>query len=191
MTCIYRALGTVSLLASFALGGAAFAQSHSMSRAETVTQSVTVQSVDAATRHMVIKRPSGELVSVKVPTEVRNFGQLRPGDSITATYSRETEIAILPPGKAPPKDTAAVVTAHATEGQMPAGIAATRIVVTGAVLGIDQQTHRMKVVSPKGGAVHEFSVDDPQGREMMRKVKVGDKITAEIHEAMLISANRN
>jgi hypothetical protein len=182
-------IGAAGLLAGAALAGAAVAQtSHGVSRAETVSESVTVQSVDTATRHLVVKRPSGELVSLKVPAEARNLGRLKPGDSITTSYYREVEIALLPPGKAPPQDAATVVTGRAQEGQMPAGLVASRIVVTGAVVGLDHKTHVLKIVSPSGGEVHEFTVVDPQGLKMMSKLKVGDKITAYVDEALLISA---
>ena len=192
MSCTNQALGTAAgLLASLALAAAALAQpSHSVNRVESISESVTVQSVDPATRHLVVKRPSGELMSLKVPSEVTNFKQLKPGDAITARYYRETEIALLPPGKAPPKDSATLVTGRAPEGSMPAGVAASRIVVTGAVLGIDLKTHVLKVVSPQGGEVHEFTVKDPQGQKMMSKLKVGDKITAYVNESLLIEASR-
>lgn len=192
MTCTIRAFGPAAagLAASLALAtGAAAQSSPKLSRVERLSESVTVQSVDPATRHLLVKRPSGEVISLKVPPEVRNFGQLKPGDSITASYYRETEIALLPPGAAPPKDEAAVVAAHAPQGAMPAGVAASRIVVTGAVLGVDPVRHMLKVVSPSGGAVHEFSVQDAQGRKMLSKLKVGDKITAYVNESLLISAS--
>jgi hypothetical protein len=195
MTSTHQAFGTAAagLLASFALatGASAAAQaSHSISRTDSVQESVTVASLDPATRHLVVKRPSGELVSMKVPPEVRNFSQLKPGDHIVTTYSREIEIALLPPGHAPPKETATVVAAHAPEGEMPAAAAASRIVVTGAILAIDPKTHVVKMVNPKGGEVHEFTVVDPQGQKMMGKLKVGDKITAHVNESLLISATR-
>lgn len=192
MTCTNRALGAAAgLVAGLALATTALAQStHSVSRVESVSESVTVQSVDLATRHLVVKRPSGELESLKVPPEVTNFKQLKPGDAINAHYYRETELALVPPGKAPPKDSAAVISARAPEGSMPAGAAASHIVVTGAILGIDHQKHRLKVVNPKGGEVHEFTVEDPQGQKLMSKLKVGDKVTAYITEGVLIEAKR-
>ena len=185
------AAAVAGMIASLALAVAARAQpSPSVSRAETISESVTVQSIDAVTRHLTVKRPSGELVSIKVPPEVKNFGQLKPGDAITASYYRETEISLLPPGSPPPKDLAAVVAGHAPEGAMPAGVAASRIVVTGAVLGVDKDRNLLKVVSPSGGEVHEFAVVDPQGQKMLKQLKVGDRITAYVNESLLISASR-
>jgi hypothetical protein len=57
------------------------------------------------------------------------------------------------------------------------------------VLGVDPKTHVLKIVSPSGGEVHEFTVVDPQGQKLMSKLKVGDKITAYINESLLISAS--
>jgi len=163
----------------------------SVSQVQKVSESVTVQSVDLATRHLVVRRASGEFASLKVPPEVRNLANLKAGDTITASYYRETEIALAPADQPLPKDAAAIVSAHAPVGEMPAGFAASRIVVTGAILGIDQANHVLKVVNPKGGEVHEFTVDDPQGRRLMSQLKVGDKVTATIDESLLISAARS
>jgi hypothetical protein len=185
-------LAAAAFAVALALGGAAQAEAQAKPKAtasdvERMSETVTVQSVDTATRHLVVKRPSGETVSLKAPAEVRNFEKLKPGDTISATYYREVVLALSAPNAKLPENTATLLTARAAKGEMPGGVAATRIVVSGAVLGVDRTNHVLKVVNPEGGEVHEISVVDPQARQMMDQMKVGDRITAYVNESLLIS----
>lgn len=151
------------------------------------SEKVTVVSVDLATRHLVVRKAGGETASLKVPPEVRNLANLKPGDTITATYYLATEFAISPPNQPLPADTETILAARAKQGELPAAVIANRLVVTGAVLAIDTQAHTLKVVSPQGGEVHTFAVVSPEGRRVMGELKPGDKITAYITEGLLIS----
>jgi hypothetical protein len=151
------------------------------------TATVTVKSVDPATRHVVVTTAAGETFTLKAPQAMRNFDRLKVGDKITATYALETEFAISPPNGQLPPDTETTIAARAAKGEVPAAVVANHIVVTGAVLGINMANHTVKVVNPKGGEVHTISVSTAAGRKAMAKLKVGDYVTAYITEALLIS----
>lgn len=194
--------GACAILAAVGLAAAAHAQAPasavststtptSLSNVRQVSEKVTVVSVDPASRHLVVRKSSGETASLKVPAEVRNFENLKPGDTISATYTLETEYALSPPNKPLPKDTQTVVAARAARGELPAGAIANHLVVTGAVLGVDMQDHTLRVVSPQGGEVHTVAVQSPEGRRLMAQLKPGDKITAYVTESMLIAAERS
>jgi hypothetical protein len=161
----------------------------SVSRAEAVTALVTIKSVDHATRHLVVTGPSGEEVAIKVPPDIRNFDQLKPGDKINATYTIEVEIALSPPNAPLSKDSITRVETRSTKGAMPGGSVANHIIVTGAVVGIDNVHHTLKLVSPQGGEVHTVLVTDPEGLKAMAHLKVGDKITAYVTESLLIATH--
>jgi hypothetical protein len=168
-------------------------KSHSAERissAHKVSATLTVASVDVATRHVVLKRSTGEEVTLHVSDEVRNLGALKPGDKIHATYYGEIELALAPPGQPLPADTQRVVSSRAKEGDLPGGVIANHMVVTGAVVGVDNTKHLVKLVNAQGGEVHEFDVTSPEGRAMLERLKPGDKITAYITEGLLISAER-
>jgi Cu/Ag efflux protein CusF len=152
--------------------------------------SVTVLAVDAASRHLLVKGPDDKPFTLKVGPEVRAFTAIKPGDKIAATYYRETAYAISEPGQPLPKDTETTLAGRAAKGEAPAALIANHIVVTGAVLAIDPQAGKVKVVSPKGGEVHDFDVVTPEGRQLMAKLKVGDKITAYVTEAVVISLDK-
>jgi hypothetical protein len=157
-----------------------------VSRSHAATSVVTVQAVDVATRHLTIANAKGETQTVKVPADYKRLADLKPGDKIRATYTVETEVSLLPPGAKPPEDQAGLVGARTVSGGPPKAGAASQITFTGAVLAIDMTRHILKVVSPKGGEVHEFEVIHEDGRKAMSKLKVGDKITASVTESLLL-----
>lgn len=188
-----RGAATIAIAAAIGLAApcAAFAQpAGGLTQQRQATEKVTVVSIDRATRHMVVRKASGETASLKVPPDVRNFDNLQPGDTISATYSLETEFALSPPNQPMPKDTQTLIAARAGKGELPAAVVANHLTVTGAVLAVDMQAHTLRVVSPQGGMVHTVAVESPEGRRLMGKLKPGDKITAYVTESLLISASR-
>jgi len=151
------------------------------------TVTATVVSVDPATRHVVVDH-AGQHFTLKAPPEMRNFEQLQPGHKVTATYAVETAFALSPPNGPLPPDTETMIATRAAKGELPAAVVTNHIVVTGAILGIDQANHTLKMVSPRGGEVHDIAVRTAAGRAALPKLKVGDKITAYITEGMLLAA---
>lgn len=156
-------------------------------RLEITTATATIKSIDPTTRHLVLTNSSGKDFTLKAPKAMHNFGALKVGDKVTASYSASIEYALSPGNKLPP-DTQTVIAGRAAKGELPAGVVANHIVVTGAVLGIDMAKHTLKVVSPQGGEVHIIAVKEAAGRAAMAKLKVGDYITAYITEGLLLSA---
>ncbi len=161
----------------------------SVTRSESVSGKVTIESIDPATRRVVVTNSAGEDTSMKVPPEVRNFGQLKAGDTINATYTLEAEFVLSPPNTRLPPDTDTLITARAAKGELPAGAVANHIVVTGAVVGIDTAKHTLKIVSPQGGEVHNVKVTSADGLKALGQVKVGDTITAYLTESLLLVAD--
>ena len=185
----------IAVMAAIFLMGAApqgaFAQTAKadISAVESVTDQVTIKSIDPATRRIVVLNDAGEAVSMTAPDEIRNFDQLKVGDKITATYTLKTEFVLSAPNTPLPPDAQTLVAARAGQGERPSGVVANQIVVTGAVVGIDAAKHRLKIVSPQGGEVHDVQVTSAEGLKAFDKVKVGDKITAYVSESLMLAAN--
>jgi hypothetical protein len=161
----------------------------SVGNVETATGSVTIKSIDRENRRMVVTDESGESFSLKVPAEVQSFDQLKPGDTIKASYTLETEYVLSAPNAALPADSETRIAARAAKGELPAGVVANHIIVTGAVVGVDRTRNTLKLVSPQGGEVYTIAVRSADGLKAMDKVKVGDKITAYVTESMVIAVN--
>jgi hypothetical protein len=159
------------------------------SSSETETATVTVKAIDLASRQLVVANSAGEVFSMKVPPAVHNLDNVIVGDKIHARYTVETAFVISTPNTALPPDTSATVAARAAKGELPAGVVANGLVVSGSVLAIDMANHTLKLVSPKGGEVHTIAVRRPDRQRAMARLKVGDTITAYITESLLISVH--
>jgi hypothetical protein len=155
----------------------------------TTTKTVTVKSVDAATRHIVITDAAGEVSTLKAPAAVRNFSQIKPGDKIKATYTIETEYVLSSPNSPLPANSETTIAARAAKGEVPAAVVANHMVVTGNVLGIDLAAHTIKIVNKDGGQVHTIYVRNAERQKLLPKVKVGDTISAYVTEGLLITVN--
>jgi hypothetical protein len=189
---IRRTAAATAVLVALGLTAAAPAalaqDKEAMGSTEKVTAKVTIKSINPGTRHITVSTASGDTFSLKVPPEVHNFSTLKVGDTIHATYTREVEYVLSRNAPLPP-DAEAAVAARAAKGELPAGVVANHIVVTGAVIGIDLANHTLKIVSPQGGEVYNVSVKSKAGRAAMAQMKNGDKITAYVTESMMISAS--
>jgi hypothetical protein len=93
------------------------------------------------------------------------------------------------PNKPLPADSQTLLAKRAAESAPPGGVIANHIVVSGAVLGVDTVNHTLKLASPKGGEVHTIAIKRPEGRAALAKLKPGDRITAYVTEAVLITAD--
>lgn len=184
------ACGLVVALSCFALAPTALAQNKAtVSKSESVSAKVTVKSIDRASRHVVVTDDKGESFSIKAPPEARNFDNLKPGDTVTVSYTLATEYVLSAPNTDLPPDAVAAIEARTAKGERPGGLVANRIVVTGAVVAIDRPKHTFKLVSPQGGAVHTVVVKTVEGARAMAKMKVGDTVTAYVTESLLLSVD--
>ena len=154
---------------------------------QSATKTVTVKSVDAATRHLEVTDASGDTYTLKAPAAVRNFDQIKPGDKIKAHYVIETEYILSSPNTPLPANSETTIAARAAKGEIPAGVVANHLVVTGNVLGVDAAAHTIKIVNRNGGQVHTIYVRNAERQKLLGHVKVGDTITAYVSEALLLT----
>ena len=155
-----------------------------------LSATVTVESVDLATRKVTVRKEDGQSTSFIAPEEVRNLPQLKAGDTLEATYLVATEFTQAKRGQKTLENELVQVEARAAEGQMPAAGVVNKLVVTGAVVGVDTANSILKLVNLDGGQVHSFPVESAEGKEMLAKLKPGDRLTAEITESLVIGATR-
>lgn len=152
---------------------------------ETVVMTATVQSIDYAKRTVTLVGPEGATKTMKVGREVRNFAQIQPGDTLLVHFREAAVYMIAPPGTKVPEDAMAAAVARAAPGEMPAGGAAERVVVTGLVTGVDPAANTISLVDPSGGMVRTLAVKNPENQKALPSIKVGDTITAVITEAFI------
>lgn len=127
------------------------------------------------------------MFTVHAGDAVRNRDKVTVGDTVVATYYASIVLVLSAPGTQVPDNQVNAARTRAAKGQMPAAALSTKMIVTGTVVGVDLVKHTISLVNPSGGAVHTFDVTDPQRQAALKRVKVGDSLTAIGTEAFAIA----
>jgi hypothetical protein len=187
---VFGLLLVASPLFQLPLSKPAVAQASGMvgiGESDTFVLRATVQAIDLPSRMVTLVGPQGNVASLKVGEEVRNLPQVKPGNKVLVRYHGSITYVLSPRGARLPKDTLTAAGTRAAPGQMPAGAAAAKLVVTETVIAADQASHTLQVVNPSGGQVRTVAVVTPEGQQNMKMIKVGDTITAVVSEAVAVA----
>jgi Cu/Ag efflux protein CusF len=155
-------------------------------KAGEVTVRATVVEVDQATRTATLRGPKGQMQTLTVPPEVKNFEQVRAGDELVVRFmaavaARLEKVESTGIRQRIESSSSAV----AAPGALP-GMAAGRTVEVLAVLrALDKKTG---VVTLRG-ATRTFSLVVPDSIDIS-KLKVGDEVRAVFTEAIAINVER-
>jgi hypothetical protein len=148
-----------------------------------VTVTGTIDSIDAATRTVKIKLPSGTMREVQVGEEARNFDQLKVGDKVKAKYVESLTIELKKDGKQIVGRTEATSLDRSQPGQKPGGVAKHEVTVVADVVNVDAKKHLVQVKNERGETV-DLNVKDP---EQLKLVKKGDQVQATYTVALAVS----
>jgi Cu/Ag efflux protein CusF len=148
-----------------------------------VTVSAKVVSVDQKNRTAVLQGPDGDQFKVKVDDSVKNFAQVKAGDTVSATYLESIAYEVRRPGDAAPGVNVAAVGGTAQPGQLPAAAAGRAVTVTSTIVGIDEKKGTVTLQPPDGGDPVTVKVRDPS---RLKAVKKGDLVQVTYTEAVAI-----
>ncbi len=109
----------------------------------------TVQSVDPATRTVVLMHSDGTTSSYECGSDVRNFDQIKVGDQVTATVAESVAIVLVKGGMAPAAGTSSVIV-RAPMGAKPAGKMVDTVGFTAKVISVDAASRMVTLQTPDG-----------------------------------------
>ena len=189
-----RWLKVLALLAAAALSLPSFAQKAEVKggvavapgkaeAAAMATAKATVTAVDKATRTVTLKFADGGVRSIVASEEVRNFDQIKVGDTVTAKYAESVSISLKKGGTAPTGSTESTKMTRSKPGEKPGGVAVREVNVVANVVAVDAAKHKVSVKNDKGEVI-DLNVQDP---EQLKLVKVGDQVQATYTQALAIS----
>ena len=149
----------------------------------------TVEGVDNDSRTIVLRNPVGDAVPVSIDPSVRNFAQVRVGDLVLVRYYSALAAELRRRGDGSGETDAPTTTgglALAPEGARPGGVIGKQMHQTVRITAVNNRNH---VVTFYGsdGISRSYPVRTPQGREFIRKLKVGDEVDVTLTEAVAIS----
>jgi Cu/Ag efflux protein CusF len=151
--------------------------------AQTVKVTATITAIDQATRDVTLKGPKGREVTVQLGPEVKNFAQLKVGDTVTAEYIEALTLELKKGGKAVVARTEKAGAAPAAKpGEKPAGVAGRQVTITADVTAVDPATQTVTLKGPKQTV--DLKIADP---EQFKLIKVGDQVEANYTEALAIA----
>jgi hypothetical protein len=151
---------------------------------EKVTVTSTVIGLDKNTRVVTLKGERGDTVAIKCGSEVKNFAQIKVGDTVKMSYTEQLDISIEDPGKA--AVSAEASTGSAKVGDMPAASATTKTQYKAEITAINLENGTATL---KGVDGDQFLVS-PLYPENLKKVKVGEIVVFTTTETIAVKVER-
>lgn len=141
-----------------------------------------VVAIDKATRTVTLKGPQGRSVDVVAGDAVRNFDQIRVGDSVVVQYQEALSLE-LRKARVSGGVTEAVETARAKPGERPAAAIGREVTALADVVAVDPKKSIISLKGPRGNVV-DLKVSN---QDHFKVVKVGDQVEVVYSEALAMS----
>jgi Cu/Ag efflux protein CusF len=169
-----------------AVGGVVAKGSGAALKAGEVEVRAKVVELDKARRLATLKGPKGNIVSVEVPAEAKNFDQIRVGDDVVIRYAAAVAVRLEPASKSGIRERVeSTSAATAASGAMPGAAAQRTVEVLAQVQAIDRKARTVTL----RGAKRTATLMAPEGMDLS-KLKVGDEVHAVMVEALVLNVER-
>lgn len=142
-----------------------------------------VVAIDRVDRTLALLGTDGNVVTVEVGHEARNFEQIEVGDMLKVKYYESIALYIGKKGQNP-QETAGLVAGRSAKGDKPGGVVAEAVDVSAKVMAIDRKKRTVTLELPDGKKITN-KVDKEV--KTFDTLKVGDSIHARYTEAVAIS----
>lgn len=142
-----------------------------------------ITAVDAANRIVSIKGPRGDINDLRVDPAVRNLEQVKVGDRVRLSYRVGIALALVKGGDGIRERVETDAAAVAAKGARPGAVVGTRTTIVANVFAVDRKKGIATLRGPSGQLV-DVRVRDPK---VLREVKVGDQVVANITESVALS----
>ncbi len=149
---------------------------------DAVTLTATIEAIERASRLVTLKDPDGTLTTITVPDDIKRFNELKVGDIITARYYENVTLRVKAPGEKDVDTTQGALTRG--KGGRPSGTAAAQRTITATITAIDPKVPSITLSGPNNWTYSSRIVD----RNVLKQVKVGDKLDITWTEAVMLSA---
>ena len=151
--------------------------------------SARIIAVRRSARLMTVRSPSGQEATLYVGPEVRNFSQMRAGDTVRLTYQRVLEVHVR--GGTVPSSGVLVDqdVATAAPGERPAALWHGRATRTVQVVSIDRNTRTVTYREPDG-FLDSVVVQDPRNYWLVDRLSPGTLVDVTDYQTLAVSVER-
>jgi hypothetical protein len=147
-----------------------------------VRMTASVEAIDSAGRNVTLKGPGGNLLTLGVGPDVKNFDQVKVGDRVLVRYAEALSLELKKNGKELRQRSEREAREGAKPGDRPAGAAGRQVKVIADVTAVDRKKQIITLRGPKQTV--NLKLRDP---EQVKLVKVGDQVEATYQEAIAVS----
>ena len=144
--------------------------------------SATVAAVDAAKRTVTLKGEAGQTKTLNCGPEVRNFDQIKVGDTVNLSFVDEVA-AYVRKADAPPMAEEAAMVALAPKGAKPGVLMAETVEVKAKVESVNTKKHTITFLNPDGS---KKTVKVGKKAKELKELQKGDDIVLRITQALMI-----
>jgi Cu/Ag efflux protein CusF len=174
--------GRFTLIALLCLAIAPLSGQQKVEQAGNVSKSATIVAINHTTRTVTLKDAAGNVEDFHGGPEIKRFGELKVGDSVTFAYHAAVVYEVLKPGTKPTKVQEGVGTVRGL-GPKPSGAVTQQRRATVTVEAIDPAAPSI-TVRTAAGHVMSAKIED---RKNIEGLKVGDKVTVTFTEALMVT----
>jgi hypothetical protein len=144
-----------------------------------------VESVDPATRTVLLRTGDGRLLTVAVGPEVRNFARIKAGDVVAARIRLGILAELAAPGDDSGPVAAGGVAARAPAGAKPGAFAGDALRVRVTLEGYDARTRTASITLPDG-AKRSLVLQRKPMQDFAATLKPGDKVDVTVLRSVAI-----
>lgn len=155
-------------------------------RTETEELTAKVESVNPATRDIVLTGGEGIRLAMVAGPEVRNLEQIKPGDKVVAVYHQALAAAVKPRGTPISPPAAADKVERAQPGEKPSGAMGVSVATTVQIESVDKSFNTVSF-KRSDGIVRTVAVEDPDAQRFIHTLKPGDPVEIVYTEALAVS----
>ena len=112
------------------------------------TETGTIEAIDAATRAVTFKKTDGTYVTTVAGPDIKRFGELKIGDTVTAKYYETLVVRVKQPGESDVLSRATATTGSAQA--LPGGTKAKQVTITATISAIDPTTPSITFTGANG-----------------------------------------
>jgi len=153
------------------------------------TASGQVTAVDPATRTITLRNANGNTVDVVAGPDVRNFQQIKPGDTLTLDYYESVAVDVRPAGSGAPEVVTETAATRSAKGAQPGGAIGRQTTITAEIWHINRSANLVILKGPQGNR-RTVQVRDPALREKLQQLKEGDLVDFTITQAVAAAIHR-
>jgi hypothetical protein len=149
-----------------------------------------ITALDKSTRAVSITGKDGGMLDVIAGPEVRNFSQLKVGDTVSLNYTGAVALELQPAGSAKVGVTKAQESTVQIPGAAPGGSRSNTVTLVTEVAAVNPERNTIALRGPRGNT-QIVAVERDDLRAKLPSVKRGDLLRISYTEAVAISIRRD